>query len=233
MTLILTNDDGIDAPGIRCLHRALEPVLVHRPIFVAPTQQHSGCSHRTTTHYPLAITERSPQEYAIDGTPADCTRLAIAELSQRWDSPIEWVFSGVNAGGNLGVDVYMSGTVAAVREAAFHGIPGIAISHHIKRPFEIDWERTAEWTANILTELFSQSLQPGEFWNVNIPHLEPGADRPEMVFCPVSTDPLPLVYRFDKERYHYCGKYDDRDRAPGTDVDICFSGKIAISRLRA
>ena len=204
MTLILTNDDGIDAPGIRCLHRALERTLGNGGTFVAPTQQHSGCSHRTTTYFPLTITERSPQEYAIDGTPADCTRLAIAELSQHWESPVEWVLSGVNAGGNLGVDVYMSGTVAAVREAAFHGIPGIALSHWIKQRREIDWERTAEWTANILTELFSQSLQPGEFWNVNIPHLEPGAAQPEMVFCPVSTDPLPLVYRLKEERYHYC-----------------------------
>jgi 5'-nucleotidase len=137
--IILTNDDGINAPGIRALQNALGG----EGIIVAPTVQYSGCGHQTTTHKPLKMEERSPNEYAVQGTPADCTRLAIAQLQPQLDQEIDWVLSGVNAGGNMGIDVYMSGTVAAAREAAIHGIPGIAISHWIKRPLEIDWERTS------------------------------------------------------------------------------------------
>ncbi|MBP0007505.1 5'/3'-nucleotidase SurE [Roseofilum sp. Belize Diploria] len=226
--IILTNDDGIDAPGIRALHDAVEG----EGIIVAPTVQYSGCSHQTTTYKPLKMEERSPTEYAVQGAPADCTRLAIAQLQPQLNQEIDWVLSGVNAGGNMGVDVYMSGTVAAVREAAFHGIPGIAISHWIKRPLEIDWEQTTQWTAHILSKLFSHPLEPGCFWNVNIPHLETGSPEPEMVFCPLSKKPLPLQYRINEDEYLYCGNYDRRDRTPGTDVDVCFSGKISVTQVR-
>lgn len=226
--IILTNDDGIDAPGIRALQRAIGG----EGIIVAPTVQYSGCGHQTTTHKPLKMEQRSPNEYAVHGTPADCTRLAIAQLQPQLNQDIDWVLSGVNAGGNMGIDVYMSGTVAAAREAAIHGIPGIAISHWIKRPLAIDWERTSQWTAHILSKLLSHTLEPRCFWNVNIPHLEPGAEEPEMVFCPLSTQPLPLEYRIEGDEYIYCGKYEQRDRTPGTDVDLCFSGKISVTQVR-
>jgi 5'-nucleotidase len=75
--------------------------------------------------------------------------------------------SGINAGGNLGADVYISGTVAAVREAALHGIPGIAISHYRQGSRPLDWGWASHWTALVLEKLFSIPLQPGEFWNVN------------------------------------------------------------------
>ena len=131
MTIILTNDDGIDAPGIRALQRAISD----KSTIVAPSKQYSGCGHQVTTHQGMKLVSRSPTEYALDGTPADCTRLAVAKIAPN----TKLVLSGINAGGNLGTDVYISGTVAAVREAAIHGIPGIAISHWIKKPLIIDW----------------------------------------------------------------------------------------------
>ncbi|MDY7013478.1 MAG: 5'/3'-nucleotidase SurE, partial [Cyanobacteriota bacterium] len=141
MILILTNDDGIDAPGIR----ALQDAVGGRGIFVAPQEQLSGCGHRVTTGQPFPVETRSPTEYAVGGTPADCTRVALKTFLK-----IDWVLSGVNAGGNLGVDVYISGTVAAVREAAIHGIPGIAVSHWIKRPLTIDWKVATRRTARAI-----------------------------------------------------------------------------------
>ena len=126
MTIILTNDDGIDAPGIRALQQAVsEPTTI-----VAPDRQYSGCGHQVTTHRGMKLEKRSPTEYALSGTPADCTRMAINKIA----TDTKLVLSGINAGGNLGTDVYISGTVAAVREAAIHGIPAIAFSHWIKRP---------------------------------------------------------------------------------------------------
>ena len=124
MTIILTNDDGIDAPGIQALLQAVSG----KTIMVAPLGQLSGCGHQVTAHSPIHVDRRSEVEYAVGGTPADCVRIALHHVCAKPDL----VLSGINAGGNLGVDVYISGTVAAVREAAMHGIPGVAISTGLK-----------------------------------------------------------------------------------------------------
>ena len=224
MTLILTNDDGIDAPGIRALHNAIDG----KGVIVAPKDHHSGCGHQVTTTRPIPVHRRSDTEYAVGGTPADCTRLALTHLCE----DVKWVLSGINAGGNLGVDVYISGTVAAVREAVMHGIPGIAVSHWIRRPLRVDWDVAARCTAKVLADLLNRPIESGAFWNVNLPHLEPGAVDPEIVFCEPSTKPLPVNYRVEGDDYYYMGEYAKRDRTPGTDVDACFSGCIAITQIR-
>ena len=224
MTLILTNDDGIDAPGIRALQKAVNG----KGIIIAPKDHLSGCGHQVTTTRPIHVDRRSNTEYAVGSTPADCVRLAFTHLCKN----VKWVLSGINAGGNLGVDVYISGTVAAVREAAMHGIPGIAVSHYRKGKLNVDWDVAARWTAKVLDELFNYPLEAGSFWNVNLPHLLPGDPDPEMVFCNPCTQPLPVEYRVEGDRYYYMGEYAKRDRTPGSDVDVCFSGKIAVTRLK-
>jgi len=224
LMIILTNDDGIDAPGIRALHKAING----KGIIVAPKDHQSGCGHQVTTTQPIPLLRRSETEYAVGGTPADCTRLALTHICP----DATWVLSGINAGGNLGVDVYISGTVAAVREAAMHGIPGIAVSHWIRRPLIVDWDVAARCTAKVLADLMTRPIAPGSFWNVNLPHLEPGAAAPEIVFCEPSTKPLPVNYRVEGDDYYYVGEYAKRDRTPGTDVDVCFSGCIAVTLLR-
>jgi len=223
MTFILTNDDGIDAPGIRALHDAIGG----KSVWVAPLSQRSGCGHQVTTSQPFQVQRRSPTRYAVQGAPADCTRVAIAMFPD-----IAWVLSGINAGGNLGVDAYISGTMAAVREAAIHGVRGIALSHLIKRPLAIDWEVAAHRSQQVLTELLSHPLPPGHFWNVNLPHLEPKAKEPEIIFCHPSTDPLPLSYRVEGDLYYYQGDYIRRKRTTGTDVDVCLGGNIAVTQIQ-
>lgn len=224
MTLILTNDDGIDAPGIQALQKAVNG----KGIIVAPKDHLSGCGHQVTTTHAINVVRRSETEFAIGGTPADCTRIALSHL---FPNP-KWVLSGINAGGNLGVDVYISGTVAAVREAAILGIPGIAVSHYRKGKLNVDWDTAARWTANVLADLFNRPLEPGSFWNVNLPHLLPGEPDPKVVFCEPCKGRLPVNYRIENDDYYYHGKYADRDRTPNTDVDVCFSGKIAVTQLK-
>lgn len=224
MTLILTNDDGIDAPGIRALLKAVNS----KGVIVAPKDHQSGCGHQVTTTRPIPVQRRSDTEYAVGSTPADCIRLAVSHLCEN----VKWVLSGINAGGNLGVDVYISGTVAAVREAAMQGIPGIAVSHYRKGKVNVDWDVAARWTAKVLDELFNHPLEPGCFWNVNLPHLLPGDPDPEIVFCTPCTQPLPVEYRVEGDSYYYVGEYAKRGRTPGSDVDVCFSGKIAVTMLR-
>ncbi len=224
MTIILTNDDGIDAPGIQALAEAVNG----KGIFVAPNQQYSGCGHQVTTHQPIQVQRRSEQEYVVAGTPADCIRLAI----NHFFSDIRWVLSGINSGGNMGVDVYISGTVAAVREAAFHGIPGIALSQYRKGKKPVDWNRAKSWTENVLADLLQRPLEAGSFWNVNFPYLEPNDPDPEMVFCQPSTQPLPLNYTVDGDSFQYVGNYSERQRMKGTDVDVCFQGQIAVTQIK-
>jgi 5'-nucleotidase len=225
MTFILTNDDGIDAPGIKALKQAVNG----QGIIFAPKQQQSGCGHQVTTNQPIQVQRRSDLAYAVDGTPADCTRIALTQFDRH---KIKWVLSGINAGGNLGVDVYISGTVAAVREAAMQGIPGIAISHWIKRPLLVDWELAANCSTRVFQELFDRPLPDRSFWNVNLPHLTKDDPEPEIVFCQPSIDPLPINYRIEGDRYCYQGEYSQRDRTLGTDVDVCFSGNIAVTLIK-
>lgn len=284
MTLLLTNDDGIEAPGLHLLEELVADLphadLPHADlphIVAAPRLPHSGCGHRVTAHQPIRVESWAKQtkdpladppkdqpavpfkgafknqrkdqssaganpRYAIHGTPADCTRLAIANLCPEFP---HWVLSGINAGGNLGVDVYISGTVAAVREAAYQGIPGIALSQYLKGGQEPDWFLTGIWAARVLGQLLKQPPQPGCFWNVNLPWPTdvPAAapdGMPELVFCEPSRDPLPLLYKKqpnpqapEHPEYMYAGRYGDRAAAPGTDVAVCFGGGIAITHLSA
>ncbi len=227
MLLLLTNDDGIDAPGIRALGKAVQK-LGADALMVAPQAHQSGCSHQVTTNQPIQIQQRSEREYAIAGTPADCVRIALSHLGAK----PTFVLSGINAGGNLGADIYISGTVAAVREASLHRIPGVAISHYRQGKREIDWDLAAELTAQVLTTLFDKATTAGSFWNVNLPHLPPGVNQSEMVFCSPCTQPLPAAYRAEGDLLYYAGEYSQRSRDPGADVDVCFSGQIAVSQIQ-
>ena len=232
MKVILTNDDGVDAPGLAALAKVLSESAVTGTsgcVTVAPHGPMSGVSHRVTTHEaPIRVEQRSDSVYAVHGTPADCSRIALEHLFPE----ATVVLAGINAGGNLGVDQYLSGTVAAAREAAMLGRVGIAISQYIKRGLALDWDRAIVWTARVLEDLLARERSPGEYWNVNLPHLMPGDPDPEIVFCAPCTQPLPVSYRVEGDALHYEGVYSDRARDPGADVDLCFSGKITVSRLR-
>jgi 5'-nucleotidase len=143
------------------------------------------------------------------------------------------VLSGINHGSNLGADMYYSGTVAAVREAVLHGWPGIAISHYYKTGLEYGWERAATWLAPILSDLLARPAEPGLFYNVNLPHLPADADDPAVVWCALDPNPLPLNYRHEKESgLYFAGDWRLRERTPGADVDVCFSGSIAVTSVR-
>ena len=233
MITILTNDDGIDAPGIAALAEAVGGDA----LVVAPHEHVSECSHRVTTKRPLRVEQRGPRKWAVEGLPADCTRVALLHLLPSLGHAVERdrvrVLSGINAGGNLGADIYISGTVAAVREATFFGIPAIAFSQYRRgQAGRENWKRAARWTRRVLAELDRRPLEPGAFWNVNFPCLDDHDAEPELVFCERSRHPLPVKYEFDDEALHYIGKhYHERTREPGSDVDVCFGGHIAISKV--
>jgi 5'-nucleotidase len=225
VTFLLTNDDGVDAPGLAMLRHAVEPL--GQAVILAPDRHLSGCSHQATTSRPLELTRVSDACYALDGSPVDCTRIGLARVAP----DTRWVLAGINEGGNLGADVYLSGTVAAAREACLLGKPAIAISQYVRRR-PIDWQQAGRWTRHVIAMLLDQQPQPGSFWNVNLPQpQENNASVPECVFCQVDPHPLPVDYDLRDGKLHYRGRYQDRLRATGHDVEICFSGRITISQI--
>jgi 5'-nucleotidase len=225
--VLVTNDDGIEAEGLRAL-REVASACFREVWTVAPAGAMSQVGHRVTTDEPLTFEQRGEREFAVSGTPADCTRVALAHLMPERPA---WIFSGINHGGNLGRhDFAISGTVAAVREGAFAGIPGVAFSHFLKRGLEIDWTWAAEACLRAFRALGALTTGEGEFWTVNLPHRAPGDREAELVFCEQERHPLLVAYeQVGPGELLYVGDYHDRPRRPGSDVDVCFGGDIAIS----
>jgi 5'-nucleotidase len=235
LAVLLTNDDGIGAPGLRALAAALDRSRPGSQVWtVAPAIEQSGCGHQITTQRPLDLVCHGPQTYSVTGSPADCTRLGLFELAPPpIGSPSSWVLAGINAGGNLGVDVYLSGTIAAVREAAIQGHPAIALSQYRRGRGPINWYCAIRWGHRVLDRLLGEPLPQGAYWNVNFPWPDENGDEPALVFCEPGRDSLPVAYRRDANQFHYCGAYGDRLRQPGSDVYVCLDqGAIAITQLQ-
>lgn len=225
MKLLLTNDDGIEAPGLRLLSeiaREFGEVIV-----VAPDGVRSGCGHQVTNDRPLALTNVRPGEFACDGTPADCARLGLMQIA----ADVDWVLSGVNDGGNLGIDVYMSGTVAAVRESVLLGTPGIALSQYVGRKDSVDWPSRASLLRTVLSRLLAEPPPTEGFWNVNFPIWEPTHPHPPIIECRLDLNRHDVRFEPLEDRWHYRGIYRDRPRTDGHDVDVCFAGQIALTKL--
>jgi 5'-nucleotidase len=224
MQLLLTNDDGIDAIGLNLLAEVLEP---HGHVtVVAPQEEQSGVGHRVHTRGELHLEERSPLRYALSGTPADCIRVGLKGL----DITADWVISGLNHGGNLGVDIHMSGTVAGAREGAILGCQAIAISQVISMHHPPDPERIKRLTARVIATLISAPLPRGKLYNVNLP-FAPESDEPEIVRCAADPSPHDVRYHRSAGAFTYAGVFLNRPRLEGHDVDAVLSGKVAVSVL--
>lgn len=225
--ILITNDDGIHAPGIRALQKMVE-AQGGDCILVAPKDVQSGCSHLTSMHRPVPIERLSDREIAVDGTPADCVRLCLHAICPE----VKLVLSGINAGGNLGHDIYLSGTLAAAREAAFHRVPAIAFSQYISPDCNLEWPESARLCEFPLETLLAEAWEDGLYWNVNLPRWKAGDPAPQLARVKPCRESLPIEYREDDLGFHYQrGLYHSRKTIPGTDVEACFNGNIAVSRL--
>ncbi len=225
MKFLITNDDGIDAPGIDALARAVDGL--GQPAVVAPRDPQSGISHQITMSGPMRLDRIAAKKHSLAGTPADCVRVALTELAIEPD----WVLAGINRGGNLGADVYTSGTVAAAREAALFRRPAIAISQYVAVGRYLDWDLSARRARRILLQLLERPLSDAAFWNINLPHPEHEREELTVRFCPPDTSPLDVHYKRDGEDLYYAGNYHGRPRQPDRDVDVCFRGEVAISEI--
>lgn len=164
--ILVTNDDGIASQNLFALAEGLSSL--GRVFVVAPDAEKSGVSHAFTHREGLNCRSISGNDfvvYAVSGTPADCVKFAVSELFK--ETPIDVVFSGVNAGENAGVSSIYSGTVAGAREAALWGIPGISLS--LVRPSEFMLSEIISFAKEVVQNKWHLSMPPHTFWNVNFP----------------------------------------------------------------
>jgi len=175
MQILLTNDDGIFAPGLAAIYKEL--VKMGDVTVVAPAGSRSGASHSITYSRPLVYNKVDINGqfvgFSIEGSPADCVKLAVMQLHE---GPIDLLVAGINNGANAGINVYYSGTVAAAMEGAFLKIPAVAMSLAVEAPgVPGDFGKAAKYCVDILKKLMP--LKSGDVININIPQLSRGEPK--------------------------------------------------------
>jgi len=230
--VLISNDDGISAPGLKLLEKAIKP-HVREVWVVAPETEQSATSHSLTLRRPLRIRKISRRRFAVDGTPTDSVLLGISEVMK--DQQPDLVLSGVNRGGNIGEDVIYSGTVAAAMEGALLGIPSVAFSQVYTDSRKVHWATAEHWIVPVLNHLAKVDWPKNILINVNFPPVNAGdvmsieavrQGRRKIggVLTP-GVDPR-------GEPYYWVGPQREEDRAAiGTDLEAVLRGAIAVTPL--
>jgi 5'-nucleotidase len=171
--ILVTNDDGYDAPGLSALVAAVEPL--GDVIVAAPDREQSATAHALTLDRPLRAIEVEPNRFRIDGTPTDCVHLAVRRLTGARLPDL--VASGINRGLNIGDDLTYSGTVAGALEGALLHIPAVAFSATSDGKGGADYTHAAAFAGKLCVDILSRGLNPGVLLNVNVPAVEPRGVR--------------------------------------------------------
>ncbi len=227
MKILLTNDDGIDSPGLQELKKAL--VEEHEIWVIAPEGNRSGSSHSITLHAPIRMKRLSERDYSSDGSPADCVMMAcMGFLRER----MNLVISGINLGPNLGTDIVYSGTAAAARQAALMGMPALACSlNAFNPPFHLKYP--IEFISRNL-KLFCSLWDKDHFLNINFPGNINEDSSPKVTF-PTRRIYKDKLYRFkapNGDMYCYIdGPIPDSEMEEGSDFRTIQSGNISLSPI--
>lgn len=242
MRILISNDDGVLAAGIAALRGAVADMA--DVTVVAPDSPQSAAGHGITVHNPLTVRRLDIgaaaglggfQAMSVDGRPADCVRLAIKELL---DGPPDLVLAGINAGANVGINVFYSGTVAAAAEAAMLGYPAVAFSAAVPAGGSLkdeDFAKAGKICRAVLGELMSVGLKGGDLINVNVP--APAEDNPKgLRVVPQSTAEVEDVYKLQEtggvhRRYRLEQEYTFAPGEAETDVADLALGYVTVTPL--
>jgi 5'-nucleotidase len=244
LNVLLTNDDGIEAEGLRALRATLAALPDVRLAVIAPDGNRSAMARSITTRRPLWVAEVPFEDgsvgYATDGTPVDCVRLASLGLVEGFKADL--VVSGINHGANLGDDITYSGTVAAALEAILLGLPGIAVSqqsgardldYRFRGGFQFDV--AAGFVARLVARLEDVPLPAGTLLNVNVPAGEPAGVEVTRLGKRIYRDELKLDHEEQgppaRRRYWIYGEDPGFHDDPGTDLSAVAAGRIAVSPI--
>jgi 5'-nucleotidase len=230
--ILLTNDDGIHAEGLRFLRRAARQV--GRVGIVAPETERSAVGHAISLHDPIKVREIFHEGrfygFGVDGTPADAVKLGINSLMGERPA---LVISGINNGANVGINVLYSGTVSAATEAAILGVPGLAVSLAQKK--DPPYEYAAHFVPTIAEWILNNSLPPGVALNVNVPALAP--DKiPEIRFTRQSVESFAENYEQREDPrgniyYWLSGEIPPEEHDPLTDVGALKERCVSVTPL--
>ncbi len=229
MNILLTNDDGIFAPGLRAIYKKL--IKLGDVTVAAPASSQSGASHSITFSEPLVCNRVDINGlftgYSIQGSPADCVKLAVMELCEK---PIDLLIAGINNGANVGINIYYSGTVAAAMEGAFLKIPSIALSTVYEEQTHFDL--AADHCIDVIEKLIP--LESGHVVNVNVPRLSKGKPRGIKV-APQSTEAFKEHYIKQQNEegqtvYQLAAKPQEPDGSQ-SDIISVMEGYIAVTAL--
>lgn len=224
--ILLTNDDGVGALGLQVLEEALADVgEIH---VAAPLNEQSGTSRSITLRRPLRFEKKGVRRYAVEGTPADTVMMAVNQIL---DFQPDLVVSGINAGSNLGENIYYSGTVAAAAEAAKYGIPAIALSVNARK--NIDYSQAAELAPRIALQALETGMPAGVALNVNVPH--PWNEGIEITRQSRKISRKLMIEVLDPHGRPYYWMHEEvplADAEPGSDYAAIRDGKVSITPIR-
>jgi len=225
---LVTNDDGVAAPGIVALAAALREL--GEVVISAPDRERSASSHAISLDQPLRVDERAPGVFAIDGTPVDCVYLGLLHLVPRRPT---LVVSGINHGYNLGSDVFYSGTVAAAVEGALRGIPAIAVS--LERHASPDFSVAARFVSELVAETLGRgpaALPPASVLNVNLPHGTIDGHRITFLGRRVYRDQVEVRQDLRGRSYYWIGGPEEAaSDLPGSDLSAVKENKASVTPL--
>lgn len=235
MRILLTNDDGIYAPGLQAMYEALTQRSGHQVQVVAPAFEQSGVGLSITYLHPLMVHEELREGthfgWAVHGSPADCVKLGMLEFCE---SEPDLVVSGINSGSNVGINVLYSGTVAGAIEGAFFGVTSIAVSQATQTP--PDYDRTAQMAADLIDQLLDTGPRPGSLWNLNFPVSESGPPKGVKVVKMGVKRHVDVMEKREDPRgrpYFWSGLDPIKNHAmePGTDLKELAEGFITLTPL--
>lgn len=237
MHILLTNDDGINAPGLQALEDIARALSPSRMTIVAPEYDQSGVAHSLSLNDPLRLREAGPDRYAIKGTPTDCVIMAIHHVFQGRRPDL--VLSGVNRGHNVAEDVTYSGTVAGAMEGTILGVPSIALSQSYSSGDRenVPWATAVTHAPDIIRKLLKAGVSPATLININFPNCEPDEIAGVTVCTQGKRDAalLKIEERRDGRNIPYYWIGFERQRSiprPGTDLAALAERRIAVTPLR-
>ena len=236
MRVLLTNDDGIHAPGFALLER-IAATIADEVWAIAPTEERSGAGHSLTLTRPLRLRQLGERRFAVNGTPTDAVMIALAHVMK--NKPPDLILSGVNRGANLAEDVTYSGTVSAAMEGALAGVPSVALSQLYARQGmgdSVPFAAAEAWGTKVLATLVAEPMPTGTLVNVNFPALAPGEVKGVRVCRQGRRDygRLQVVERVDPRGFpYYWFGLASLIETPGhrTDLEAIADGYVTVTPL--